>query len=333
MGATYTDEQGESHPMVMGSYGIGISRVVAAIVEEHHDEHGIAGPHAICALRRAPRRARSARAPPPTTCALRPTASTTNSPSAGVDVLYDDRDASPGVKFADADLVGMPVQLTVGAKGLARGVVERKIRATGERDELPLDEVVAESVLASNGVTLPVRPPFEPMLAKLSPRACPTATAVLFEPKWDGFRCIVFRDGDELDLQSRNSKPLLRYFPELREPLLAQLPEQCVLDGELVVVGEHGGLDFDALAAAPASGRLAGAQARSRDPRDLRGVRSARARRPSRCSTRRSNSGANSWSASLANAKPPLCAHTQRRAIRSSRATGSIASRAPVSTA
>ena len=57
----------------------------------------------------------------------------------GVDVLLDDRDASPGVKFADADLLGMQVQITVGAKGVGRGVVERKMRATGERDELPID--------------------------------------------------------------------------------------------------------------------------------------------------------------------------------------------------
>jgi prolyl-tRNA synthetase len=61
-------------------------------------------------------------------------------------VLYDDRDASPGVKFADADLLGMPVQLVVGAKGLARGVVERKVRATGERSELPMDSVVKSVV-------------------------------------------------------------------------------------------------------------------------------------------------------------------------------------------
>ena len=63
--------------------------------------------------------------------------------AAGVAVLLDDREASPGVKFADADLLGMPVQITVGAKGLARGVAERKIRRTGERDELPIDGVVA----------------------------------------------------------------------------------------------------------------------------------------------------------------------------------------------
>ena len=65
------------------------------------------------------------------------------------------------------------------------------------------------------------------MLAKLT-RELPPAGAVSYEPKWDGFRCIVFRDGDDLDLQSRNSRPLLRYFPELREPLLEQLPEQAV---------------------------------------------------------------------------------------------------------
>jgi ATP-dependent DNA ligase len=88
-------------------------------------------------------------------------------------------------------------------------------------------------------------PPLEPMLAKLS-RDLPPAGEMIFEPKWDGFRCIVFRDGDDLDLQSRNSKPLLRYFPELREPLSAQLPDRCVLDGELVITSDKG-LDFDAL--------------------------------------------------------------------------------------
>src|SRR5215467_14873392 len=92
---------------------------------------------------------------------------------------------------------------------------------------------------------LPVMPPLEPMLAKLA-RELPPDGDVLYEPKWDGFRCIVFRDGDDLDLQSRNQKPLLRYFPELREPLLKQLPKKVVLDGELVVANERG-LDFDAL--------------------------------------------------------------------------------------
>src|SRR3954468_304607 len=95
-------------------------------------------------------------------------------------------------------------------------------------------------------MTLPVNPPFEPMLAKLTRDMPPDGLDVLYEPKWDGFRCVVFRDGDDLDLQSQNQKPLLRYFPELREPLLAQLPEQIVLDGELVIATPKG-LDFDAL--------------------------------------------------------------------------------------
>ena len=68
----------------------------------------------------------------------------------------------------------------------------------------------------------------------------------MYEPKWDGFRCIVFRDGDEVELGSRNDRPLTRYFPELLDPLREALPERCVVDGEVVVVRD-GGLDFDAL--------------------------------------------------------------------------------------
>lgn len=96
-------------------------------------------------------------------------------------------------------------------------------------------------------MNLPVRPPLEPMLATLV-RSLPDVEpgSVWYEPKWDGFRGLVFRDGDELELQSRNGKPLLRYFPELAPALLEQLPTRCVLDGEIVVVTEHG-LDFDAL--------------------------------------------------------------------------------------
>jgi ATP-dependent DNA ligase len=76
--------------------------------------------------------------------------------------------------------------------------------------------------------------------------AIPNEGAWSFEPKWDGFRALIFRNGDELLIQSRDGKPLDRYFPELREPLLQQLPLQCVLDGEIVIARE-GGLDFDAL--------------------------------------------------------------------------------------
>ena len=93
--------------------------------------------------------------------------------------------------------------------------------------------------------TLPVPCPIEPMLAKRMAKL-PTGDGWIFEPKWDGFRCLLFRDGDELLLQSRDKKPLDRYFPELRDPLLAMLPERAVLDGE-VVIARDGKLDFDAL--------------------------------------------------------------------------------------
>jgi ATP-dependent DNA ligase len=93
-------------------------------------------------------------------------------------------------------------------------------------------------------VTLPFSPPLEPMLCKLS-HTIPEG-AWMYEPKWDGFRCLVFRDGDAITLQSRDTKPLERYFPELLEPLRASVPERCVLDGEIVIATD-GRLDFDAL--------------------------------------------------------------------------------------
>jgi ATP-dependent DNA ligase len=94
-------------------------------------------------------------------------------------------------------------------------------------------------------VKLAVSPPVAPMLAKRVD-ALPEGGGWIFEPKWDGFRVLVFRDGDELLLQSRDEKPLDRYFPELETPLRAQLPARCVLDGELVIATEHG-LDFEVL--------------------------------------------------------------------------------------
>ncbi len=83
------------------------------------------------------------------------------------------------------------------------------------------------------------------MLAKLA-RELPVGDGWCYEPKWDGFRCIVFRDGDDVELGSRNEKPLTRYFPEILEPLRQALPEQAVVDGELVIATDHG-LDFDLL--------------------------------------------------------------------------------------
>ncbi|MDP3760762.1 MAG: ATP-dependent DNA ligase [Ramlibacter sp.] len=105
-------------------------------------------------------------------------------------------------------------------------------------------------------MTLPV-PPIEPMLAKIADEL-PQGDGFLFEPKWDGFRAIVFRSGDAAHLQSRDLRPLNRYFPELETALAAALPKGCVVDGEIVVV-TGSGLDFDALQQRlhPAASRVA----------------------------------------------------------------------------
>jgi len=103
----------------------------------------------------------------------------------------------------------------------------------------------------------PITPPVEPMLAKLAD-VLPEAGPYLYEPKWDGFRAIVFRGATEVFIQSRDLKPLDRYFPELHEVLLEQLPAGCVLDGEIVITSPEG-LDFDALQLRlhPAASRVA----------------------------------------------------------------------------
>jgi ATP-dependent DNA ligase len=92
---------------------------------------------------------------------------------------------------------------------------------------------------------LPFAPPLALMLSSAAD-ALPRGEGWQFEPKWDGFRTLIFRDGDEVLLQSRDGKPMNRYFPELVAPLAAVLPERCVVDGEIVIVGERG-LDFEAL--------------------------------------------------------------------------------------
>jgi len=94
-------------------------------------------------------------------------------------------------------------------------------------------------------VNLPVNPPVLPMLSKRIGEL-PAGRTWIFEPKWDGFRALVFRDGDEIFIQSRDGKSLNRYFPELRDPILQQLPLRCVLDGEIVIANKTG-LDFEAL--------------------------------------------------------------------------------------
>jgi ATP-dependent DNA ligase len=93
---------------------------------------------------------------------------------------------------------------------------------------------------------LPVSPPVSPMLAK-SLKEIPTG-ALSFEPKWDGFRSIIFRDGDDVEIGSRNEKPMTRYFPELVDAVRASFPERCVIDGEIIVIGPSGDrLEFEVL--------------------------------------------------------------------------------------
>lgn len=106
-------------------------------------------------------------------------------------------------------------------------------------------------------MTLKVKPPVSPMLAKLA-REMPVGDQWAYEPKWDGFRCIVFRDGDDIELGSRNERPLTRYFPDLIEPLRAALPDGAVVDGEIVIKTDAG-LDFDLLSLRihPAASRVA----------------------------------------------------------------------------
>jgi ATP-dependent DNA ligase len=94
-------------------------------------------------------------------------------------------------------------------------------------------------------VSLPFDPPLEPMLAKAAPEI-PRDGSWRYEPKWDGFRAVVFRDGEHVHIASRNALALERYFPELIAPLQAALPDRCIVDGEVVIATEHG-LDFDAL--------------------------------------------------------------------------------------
>ena len=108
--------------------------------------------------------------------------------------------------------------------------------------------------------------------------SCPKGDDWSYEPKWDGFRCIVFRDGADVELGSRNERPLTRYFPELLEPLRAALPEQAVVDGEIVIMTEHG-LDFDQLSQPHPPGRESHHEARGRDAGRVRRVRPPRARR------------------------------------------------------
>jgi prolyl-tRNA synthetase len=136
-GAVYTDDQKQSHPMVMGCYGIGISRTLQAVIEQSHDADGIVWPWSaapfhvlVCVL--------DPQLPEAMNLARKIGAA---AGQAGADVLIDDRAERPGVKFKDADLIGIPLRLTIGGKGLKEGVVELKWRSGKEVVKIPLAEV------------------------------------------------------------------------------------------------------------------------------------------------------------------------------------------------
>ena len=145
-GATYLGEDGREHPIVMGSYGIGVGRNVACIVEAHHDDKGIIWPIEVAPYAAHLVAIGAARDPQVAELAERLHALSIDS---GREILYDDRDESPGVKFTDAELLGMPWILTVSPRSLAAGGVEVTERATGERSTRPIAEV--EALLRGEG--------------------------------------------------------------------------------------------------------------------------------------------------------------------------------------
>jgi len=139
MNATVLDEQGQAVTMFMGCYGIGVTRVVAAAIEQNHDEHGIIWPDPIAPFHVSLipiNLQKSAR--------VREVAERlyVELQAAGIEVLFDDRDARPGVKFADDELLGVPQRVVVGDKGLERGVLEFKQRGGGPATDVPIESAV-----------------------------------------------------------------------------------------------------------------------------------------------------------------------------------------------
>ena len=134
LGATFLDADGQTRPIIMGSYGIGVGRLMACVVERHHDADGLIWPEAI-----APYRVHLVRLPGGEEIAERVYADLL---AAGVEVLFDDRDDRAGVKFKDADLIGLPIRVTLGERALKSGGAEVKFRRTGESRMVPLDELV-----------------------------------------------------------------------------------------------------------------------------------------------------------------------------------------------
>jgi len=142
MNATYLDEDGVAKPFVMGCYGLGVSRTVAAIIEQHHDDDGIMWPLAVApfAVEVLTVSTKSE------DCVSAADELYSELTAAGVEVLYDDRADSAGVKFKDADLIGIPLRVTVGDRGLKKGIVEARVRRTGDVTEIP-KETAAQDVL------------------------------------------------------------------------------------------------------------------------------------------------------------------------------------------
>jgi prolyl-tRNA synthetase len=134
MGALVQDEDGRSHPIVMGSYGIGLERAMAAVVEANHDERGIIWPSSVAPYQVVLTVLR-VDDPDTMTAGERLYASLLER---GVDVILDDRDERPGVKFADAELIGIPFRVTVGPKGLAAGKAELTTRRGLSTEEVDL---------------------------------------------------------------------------------------------------------------------------------------------------------------------------------------------------
>ena len=159
----------------------------------------------------------------------------------------------------------------------------------------------------------------------------PTAGELDFEPKWDGFRALIFRDGKEVMIQSRDEKPLNRYFPELIDPVLKQLPKRCVLDGE-IVVAQKGALDFDSLQLAHSSSRVASQTTFRTDSGLDRLLRSTLLKARKTCAASRLRNVAASWSRCSHLLKPPLHLTPATSDFDQSRQTGFVVLKAPVST-
>lgn len=139
LGATYSAPDGTEKPIVMGSYGIGLTRLLACVAEEHRDEHGLVWPATVAPFPLHLVRLGSKSTNEPLEVADRLYAAFC---AAGLEPLYDDRDESPGIKFNDADLIGLPIRLTVAERGLKAGGVEMKRRDRAEREIVPLETVV-----------------------------------------------------------------------------------------------------------------------------------------------------------------------------------------------